>query len=161
HTSLGMVRLQEWHLSAAELAFKRALGFNAVSAQTYHYYAYYLQYVGRFDETAIYIKREQALNPVSVTANKLLPQRFLRASRFDQSIDEYEKVLQIYPNSVAVLNTLAAAYEAKGMYEKAIAEIKKSITLDNSPQRRGQLAQQGRIYALSGRRDEARKALDE
>src|SRR5262249_57870514 len=43
----------------------------------------------------------------------------------------------------------------------AIAEIKKSITLDNSPQRRGQLAQLGRIYALSGRRDESRKALDE
>jgi len=161
HTSLGMVRLQEWHLSAAELAFKRALEFNPVSAQTYHYYAYYLQYVGRFDEAVIYIKREQALDPVSVTVNGLLAKCFLRASRLDEAIDQYQKVLQIYPNFVPAHNNLAGAYAAKGMYEKAIAEIKKSITLDNSPQRRGQLAQLGRIYALSGRRDEARKALDE
>ena len=46
------------------------------------------------------------------------------------------------------------------MYEEAIAETKKAIDVDHSPQRRGQLAQLGQLYAQSGKKEEAQKVLD-
>jgi tetratricopeptide (TPR) repeat protein len=161
HASLGWVRLHDWHLTAAETELKRAVELNPVSVGPYNFYIDYLIYMGRFDETVTYIERARELDPVSVTVNSQLARVFLRAGRYDEAIDQYRKVLEIYPNFVPSHTNLAWAYAAKGMYEEAIGEVKKSIALDNSPQRWGQHAGPGRFYALSGRRDEARKVLGE
>ena len=53
---------------------------------------------------------------------------------------------------------MAEAYIFKGMYEDAITTLNKTIAL--SPDSTRMLADLGYTYAVSGRKDEARKILD-
>jgi serine/threonine-protein kinase len=54
---------------------------------------------------------------------------------------------------------LGQAYEQKGRYEEAIAELKKAVA--KSPASSEATAALGHVYAVSGHRDEAQKVLDE
>ena len=61
------------------------------------------------------------------------------------------------PNSIPAHQGLVGAYQQKGMYEEAIAEVKKANTLGRGSGEAG-LAY---AYTLAGRRDEAQKILAE
>ena len=70
----------------------------------------------------------------------------------DLAIEQCKKIIEMDPNRVAAHTQLAVNYQEKGMYEEAIAALKKV----NAP--RFQLAY---AYAVAGKRDEAQKILDE
>ncbi len=161
HIALGNVILHEWHFSAAEAEFKRALELDPNSVDACRSYSHFLWMVGRFDEAIAHAKRAREIDPVSVVANSGLAKALSEAGQYDQAIEQFKQALEIDPNFVPALASLAGAYAAKGMYEEAIVECKKAIAVDNSPQRRGQLTQLGQLYAQSGKKDKARKVLDE
>jgi tetratricopeptide (TPR) repeat protein len=68
------------------------------------------------------------------------------------------KTLEMDPNFAQAHLHLGEAYEQTGMYAEAIAEFQKARQLDHSPEVSAAL---GHAFAMSGKRGEAQKVLDE
>jgi len=73
------------------------------------------------------------------------------------ALEHYHRHLQIHPDRVPALLFLGQAYEQRGMYREAIAELQKAVNL--SAARTQALAALGHAYAVSGRKSEAVRIL--
>ncbi len=81
------------------------------------------------------------------------------ARRYDEAMEQCGKALEMDPNLGFSHWLLGLAYMYKGSYEPAILALQKSIPLSgDSPDEPAAL---GLAYALSGKRTEARKILEE
>src|SRR5712692_3019880 len=115
--------------------------------------------LGRFDESARDSLRALDTDPVSVMLNIHLGEHRHLARQYDLAIEQYRRALELSPNHPNARPLLALAYEAKGMYAQAIAELEKAEPFWAGTSRvRGPL---GRVYGLAGRRAEALRVLQE
>jgi len=159
HAALAFVKHRfDWDWISAEREFKRAIELNPGYANAYDWYAFYLLNVGRGNEALAVRKQAQALDPLSLEIGSNLGYTFFYLRQYDQAIEELRKVIDLDGNYWHPRFLLGAVYTAKGMYEEAIAELKKARQLEDNPIILGWL---GVAYARSGQRDAARKALDE
>jgi tetratricopeptide (TPR) repeat protein len=117
--------------------------------------------MGRSDEAIAERKRAVELEPLSPTINFELGLAFYYARDYDQAIEQFQKTLELDQNFPAVHNFLPAAYEQKGMYSEAIAEFKKAIPLTRKSEWTLSKAGLGHVYAVTGKKSEARTVLDE
>jgi eukaryotic-like serine/threonine-protein kinase len=161
HASLAWARFRfDWDWPGAEREFKRAIELNARYPTAHHWYAYYLASMGRLDQTRAAIQRAQELDPLSLIINATVGQEFYYAREYDLAIERLLKTLEIDSNFAHAHRLLGEAYRKKGMFEEAIAEIQKAVTL-SAGSGVYYLAQLGNAYALSGKRGEALRILDE
>lgn len=159
HTSLATICWEhDWDCQQAERHFKRAIELNPNYATTHQWYSEFLAYIGRSDEAIAEAKRAQELDLLSLMGNAILGQAFYLARRYDEAIEQYKKTLEMDPHFGFAHFFLGLAYIQKGMYEKAISEIQKARILLGRMDIVGAL---GYAYAVSGKRDEAQKLLDE
>jgi tetratricopeptide (TPR) repeat protein len=161
HSALAMVNLAyDWDWPGAEREFKRAIELNPSDSDGHYQYAYYLSFVvGNFDEALAEIMRARELDPVSLVKITGVAQVLILARRYDESIEQCQRALEMDPNLGFAHWLLGLAYMYKGSYESAILALQKSIPLSgDSPD---ELATLAHAYALSGRRTEARKILEE
>ena len=160
HISLAFVKFRfDWDWEGAERGFERAIELNPGSATAHHWYALYLTAMGRLREAITKIKQAQELDPLSLIINSAAGRIFHFARQYDRAVGAYQKTLEMDSNYGEAHLNLGLTYEQKGMYEEAIAELNKAITL--SGDRPIILAVLGHTYAMAGRRGEARDALDE
>jgi DNA-binding SARP family transcriptional activator len=161
HASLAFcLESYDWDWAAARREFARAIELKPDCTTAHHWYGLeYLTSVGRLDEAFAEIKRAHELEPLSLSINTdygFLPYLM---RQYDRAIDEYRKALELDQNFVYTHWKLGLAYEQKAMYEEAIAEFQKAVALSGgSPQA---VVLLGHAYAVSGRRKEALKVLDE
>lgn len=160
HTALAMVNLTyDWDWAGAEREFKRAIELNPSDSDAHYYYSYYLAFMGQFDNAIGEIRKAQELDPVSLVKLTGLGQVLLMARRYDEAIEQCRKALEMDPNLGFAHWLLGLAYMDKGSYEPAILALQESIPLSgDSPDEPASLAH---AYALSGKRTEARKILEE
>ena len=160
HTELAMVNLTfDWDWAGAEREFKRAIEINPRDSDAHYYYSYYLAFMGQFDNAISETKKAQELDPVSLVKLTGLAQVLLMARRYDEALGECRRALEMDPNLGFAHWLLGLTYIYKGSYEPAILALQKSIPLSgDSPDESASLAH---AYALSGRRAEARKILEE
>jgi tetratricopeptide (TPR) repeat protein len=81
------------------------------------------------------------------------------AGQYEKAIEQCRKTLEIEPDFFPALIHLGKAYREKGMYQQAIDVLSK--TSDLSGGRTESISLIGHIHALTGKRAEAQKALDE
>src|SRR6202022_204618 len=82
----------------------------------------------------------------------------------DLAVEQSRKTLEIDSNFGVAHSNLGKAYEQKEMYQEAISEFQAagaSATRNSAYANTQPLAQLGHVYALSGRRVEALKVLDQ
>jgi serine/threonine protein kinase/TolB-like protein/Tfp pilus assembly protein PilF len=162
HTTLARVlSVYDWDWPGAEKEFKRAIELDPRSAETHQWYGGYLQAVGQSDESMAERKRAQELEPLSLIMNFEVGQGLYRARKYDQAIEQFNKGLELDPNFPPFFVFLPAAYEQKGMYKDAIAGFQKAIPLTRGHAKSMVLAGLGHVYAVSGKKVEARKVLNE
>ena len=119
----------------------------------------YYSFMGQFDNAISEIRRAQELDPVSLVKLTGLAQVLLMARRYDEALEQCRKAVEMDPNLGIAHWLLGLSLMYKGSYEPAILALQKSIPLSgDSPDERATLAH---AYALSGRRTEARKILEE
>jgi tetratricopeptide (TPR) repeat protein len=159
HTVLAIARARyDWDLAGAEREFKRALDLNPSYPGGHQWYAVFVLIITeRFDDAIAEVKRAQEIDPLSLATgvNVAIVNYFAR--RFDRSIEQSGKALEMDPRFIQAYEFLGRAYEQKESYGEAIAAFQEALKLKSDyTQCLGPL---GRTYAISGRRDEARKIL--
>ncbi|HEU4391717.1 MAG TPA: tetratricopeptide repeat protein, partial [Blastocatellia bacterium] len=144
---------------AAEREYLRAIELNPNYPTAHHWYALYLMETGRTEEALREINRAHELDPVSLIINTAVGWLYYFARDYDHAISVLENTLELDPDFFRAHVWLALAYGQKGMFDKAIAHSERAIALSNrSSISVGALAYS---YAISGRRAEARKLLEE
>jgi serine/threonine-protein kinase len=147
----------DWNWPAAEKECLRALEIDPNNAEFHGNYATVLSHTGRHAQALAQANRARELNPVDMVMNSLEGQYLLHAGRTDEALSQLRKTEELEPNFWMPHSFAASAYIEKGMFAEAIAESRKESQLSG-----GNVFPFG-IYALakSGRRDEARTALNE
>jgi serine/threonine protein kinase len=158
HASLARVLASyDWDWTSAEKEFRRAIELNPQYAVAHQWYGGFLGVMGRTNDSIQERKRAHELDPLSLTINFELGLAFYYARDYDKAIEQFQKTLELDQNFPPANVFLPAAYEQKGMYDEAVAQFKKAIPGGSEWTHSGL----GHVYAVSGRKSEARKILDE
>lgn len=160
HTAMGAVRLfYDWDFAEAEKELKRAIMLDANNAGAHQLYGDLLEITERFDAARTERKRSLELDPLSPINNVVAGTTFYFARQDAEAITQLEKTINLEPRFVLAYLYLGQTYEKQKMYEQAIATFQKGMTqVERHPQL---VAAIGHAYALSGKPDEANKALAE
>jgi TolB-like protein/DNA-binding winged helix-turn-helix (wHTH) protein/Tfp pilus assembly protein PilF len=162
HTSLARVLfVYDWDWPGAEKEFKRAIELNSRYAPAHQWYGGYLTATGRFREADAEKKRALELEPLSLIINFEVGLASYFSRNYNQAIDQFQKTLELDANFLPPDTFLAAAYEQKGMLKEATTAFQKTITVAQGPAKTQAKAGLGYVYAVSGRKAEARKILAE
>ena len=156
HFLLGkIVFWYEWDWATAERHWKRA---NELDPTYPAYYPPYLEAMGRLDEAVKAQEGAQQRLPLDLNMSLDLASILLAAGRYDQSIEQTRKALELDPNFWWSYQNLGRAYERKKQFPEAIAALEKARLLDVNPSTLGYL---GYVYAAAGKKSEAQKVLEE
>jgi DNA-binding winged helix-turn-helix (wHTH) protein/tetratricopeptide (TPR) repeat protein len=159
HTALGQSLLNDWEWAGVEREYRLAIELNANYARAHHYYAIYLRHMRRFDESLRESRKAQELDPTSATLKAAAAGTLYCAGLYDEAIEELSRVFELDANYPLAHYWMARIYVQKGIYEAAITEFERTISaFGKNPE---MLAHLGYVYALSGRREDAQKVLDE
>jgi len=158
HTALARILVvQEWDWQRAGREYQRAIELNPGYATAHQWYGMYLISLGRLDEALMELTTAQQLDPLSLAVNNDLGRALYYARRYDEAIEQYRKIIQLYPSSADAHLNLALTYAEKSVPESAIRELRTWANLSgDEPQ-----ALLGYTYAAAGRRDEALRILGE
>ena len=157
HVLKGHLKEFDYDWPGAEEEYKRALDLNPNSVRAHETYGWYLEMVGRLDEAMVHEKRALDLNPLGLEINWDMGVLLDFSRQHDRAIEQFQKIIKMDPSWPPAHAGLMQAYQEKGMYEEAIAEWKNANALG----RPGAEAGLAYAYAVAGKKDEARKILDE
>jgi len=160
HTSLAMIKLHyDWDWSEAEREFNRAIRLDPNHVNAHHWYSHYLLPLGRIEESLAESRRALQLDPLNMIINVHLGWHYLYSGDYDQAIKQLNKTIEMDKNYGLAHRFLGLAYERKGMYAEAITELQTAISLvGGTAETKAELAY---ALAVSGKRDEAQKILDQ
>ena len=140
----------DWDWAGAESEFQRALAVNPNYAQAHQWYGQFQKAMGRKnwpDE----VKRAGELDPLSLV--NAGGGWYIESGQYDLALELTRKRLELYPNAAVLYAALGTVYARKQMYQEAIANTQKSVTLSGGEPRF--LSALGYTYAIAGKRKEA------
>jgi len=156
HTVLGTIKYSyDWDWAGAERELKRAMELNPGYSLAYVRYAVYLTIVGRQSEALPYFEKARRLDPLHAWTYLSAGFSDFMARKYDESIEQYQKGLDIEPDPLTYFGLVLARAE-KGDRATAIAEAEKATKLNESPLLLTSLAS---AYALGGRRADSNRVL--
>jgi len=160
HISFAHIALyRDWDWEAARRHFERALEINPGSALAHWWYHDYLWAVGRADDALAEMERAVELDPLAIYLHAMLGWNYGMLGRWEESWERLQRGLGIDPNSWELYYRISYYHEARGEYGKAVEAALKAIELypgDFDPYTDGDL---GRLYALAGEGEKARRIL--
>ncbi|MCM3877803.1 MAG: tetratricopeptide repeat protein, partial [Thermoanaerobaculia bacterium] len=151
----GLRQSCDFDWTGAERDYRRALELAPGSTVARYNYANFLGAVGRHDEAIEQIRIAEQLDPLSEQIGVYRGQRYWRARRYDEAVQQQRKVLSVYPDSVFAKWALANALTSMKRYDEAIATY-----LSRKVSRPETNFALGLAYGLAGRKAEARKVLE-
>jgi len=160
HTSLAsIIGTYDWEWAESTKEFKRAIELNPNYATAHHWYSDGpLLAMGQLDEAIAEMKRAQELDPLSLIINSELGTNYIMARQYDKAIEQLRKTIEMDPTFYYAHWNLGEAYELKGSFPEALAEYQTSKRLVDDPNILGLM---GHLYAVSGKREEALKTLNQ
>src|SRR5882762_8010874 len=159
HTALAWIEMTDWHWMGAEQEFRRAIELNLNYPLARTWYAQFLSYMRRFEESLAQAEIARRLDPVSPDTSVHSAESYVNAGRVDEAIESYQKVLELEPNYYVAHHSLARAYIEKKMYQQAIEELEKAMAMGGRDSM--SLGVLAHAYARDGRRQEALKLVNE
>jgi len=160
HTALAQVQaLYEWDWAEAGKHYQRALEVNPNFAPAHLYYGVYLANRGRLAAGIEEMKQAETLDPLAPLTSCVVAHWYWVGRQYDEAISQCRKIIEIKPDFYLAHSILGLVYAQKGMFAEAVAEFNESRRID--PEGTFTLGFLGHAYAISGKRDEARKMLAE
>jgi TolB-like protein/DNA-binding winged helix-turn-helix (wHTH) protein/Tfp pilus assembly protein PilF len=159
HTALALiVQNYDYDWQTAEKEFRHAIELNPNYATAHQWYAEHLMWRGRFDEALRESERARQLDPLSLIIATDNGAILYFSRQYDRAIEKLRTVRELDPSFPRAPGLLVAAYEQKGMFADALADLEewRSLYHPNSPRNWSELAY---IYGRTGQRAQARLAL--
>ena len=160
HATLGMIQMMfEWNWAAAEQSFRCAIDLAPDYATTRNWYASCLAAQRRLDEAIREAREAVRLDPLNVSWHMGVGHMLFLARRYPEAIEAELSVLDLDPQFWLAQWVLGLACEQVGDDTRAIAAFRKADELSGGNlMARGLL---GRLLALRGSTEDARRLLDE
>ena len=160
HAALGFALCYgDWNWPAAEKEFQRANALEPGGEGGHHVYALFLGDMGRTDEAIAEMKKDLALNPLSVLTLRNLGSLFEQAGQPQKAVEQFQRIAELDANSEEAHWSLGNAYRLQGKHSQAIAEFQQARTLSGDAP--WDIAGLGLAYAAAGQRQQVNKILDE
>jgi len=159
HVALAGLKMNyEYNWHGAEESAKRALEINPNSARAHYMYGACLNIVGRQQEALAELEKVKALDPMQAPWSHINAHWGTR--QYHRVIEDALAWLEANPAEPMAHFCLGCAYTQERMYDRAIAEFKTVLKLEelDFPGSRAGLAY---AQGMSGRKSEARKILYE
>ncbi len=149
----------DWNWPDAEASFRHALDLNPNYAVGHHWYAHYLTAKGRTEEALAESKRCLELDPLDLVINIHMAWHYQFARQYDEAIEQCRKTNELYPNSFWPSYFFALAYEQQGKIREAMREFDNAVRMSGNLT--FSLAGLGHLYALSGKKAEALRVVND
>ena len=150
---------QTWHWANAEENYRHARLLSPNDALIMQDYAYFLASTGKCDTAMPLARRQNALDPNSVTSYFILTLVGHMCHRYDEALDAAKRANEMTPASAGFTNGLALSYVPERNAAMAVPLLRKAEQLITDQSR---LLYPGMIYAygLLGLEDEARRLYE-
>jgi TolB-like protein/DNA-binding winged helix-turn-helix (wHTH) protein/cytochrome c-type biogenesis protein CcmH/NrfG len=159
HATLGLIAMNyEWDWPKAEREFKQAIRLNSNDATAHHWYSEYLGAQGRFDEGLAELRRAEELDPLSLAIGADRGKMLYFARRYDESILQLHKTLEMDPGFLQAHFWLIRAYAQSGRQREADAALENLQRAGPDPEEYRTIATL--VRAKAGRRKEAAQFAD-
>ena len=161
HTSLAHVKsTQDWDWAGAEAEFLRAISLDPGYPTAHHWFATScLAPQGKLDEAKEQMLIAQELDPISsIIARDVAAVQYLRRD-LSAALDRCDHAIALNPHFPQAYWILGLVQEQRGDFDESAAAFQRAIQL--SPKSPRMHAALGRTFALSGKRDEAKKILED
>jgi TolB-like protein len=144
---------------AAEGHFLKAIEMRPDYPEAHLWYGNLLVATGRLDEAVREMRKGKELEPLEPAPPTHLGWALYYSRRFDESIEEYRRVIAADPDFSLTYLWLPMSLLAKGNWGEAIATVKKFAELSGGSVIG--LAVLGSAYGFAGMKDEALKILEQ
>jgi TolB-like protein/DNA-binding winged helix-turn-helix (wHTH) protein/Tfp pilus assembly protein PilF len=150
----------DWDWKGAENAISRALELDPNNLDAHFNNALLQMALGHLPEALAEIQTGEHLDPLSHQVQVLFGRILLRSGKPEEAILHLKRAIEREPRSVMAHGFLGEVYEQMGRYEEALAIYTKHRVLKRDPPNNPHfLAIRARVYALMGKRTEARGIL--
>jgi len=130
HSALGRVLIgwdRDW--PAAERELKHAIELKPSYAEAHRSYSWYLMAMGRMEQGIAEIRLAEELDPLSPGMFVVGSATYCDARRYDESIEQGRKALELDPNYGPAHQTIGLTYIVKGMPKEATTELETATRL--------------------------------
>ncbi len=159
HTSIGKVLCwYEWDFDGASQALARAVEFNPNYAEAHFVYGSTLPAVGRLPEAVEELRKALVLDPLSAHFSRWLGRFLLYAERYDATIEQGRKTLEIEPSYFQAHLDIGAAQLALGHIEESLKAFRQGQSLSTAV--RSYDAMIVRPLVALGEQEEARAIME-
>jgi len=148
--------LFNWDWTNSELEFRKAINLSPNYGPAHQWYAVSLVSTMRFNEAIAEANAAQQVDPVSLFINAGAGWISFLVRDYDRTIAECTKTLEMDPGFAPAHLYRGMAYEEKGMFDKAIADLESASASQGGSSFSGAL---GHAYAVAGKKAEARMLL--
>ncbi len=125
HTSLAFAAFfHDWDWDGAEMRFKKAIGLNDQYALAHHWYANYLNAMGRQKEAMAEIGRAHDLEPLSILIDRDIGWHLFFQQKYDEAIGQLEQTLVRDTTYTPTRTLLARALAERGRYAEALEQLR-------------------------------------
>jgi TolB-like protein/tetratricopeptide (TPR) repeat protein len=165
YASLAIVlHRYDWDWPGAEKSFQRAIELNPNSARPHLWYGWLLMTAGRLDEALAELKKAEdvarSVDPLGlVDIRATFANSLYFARQYDRAIDACRKAYKLNPNYFVTHYVLGRAYAQKRKYAQSIRVLKKAV--ESCKGNLLLVTALAHSYAISGRKPQALKILDE
>ncbi len=150
------IRILDRNFSRDEAELKRALEINPNSADAHLLMSFLRSAQGELEEAVQEIEEAERLDPLSPPICFVAVLWYRSAGRIEDAINAGQRSVQLDPNYVYFDPPLADAYREKGDFNEAVALYEKAQAATHFPS-----PGLGIAYAKMGRREDARRVLDQ
>jgi tetratricopeptide (TPR) repeat protein len=160
HATLGVtLALYDWDWGGAERELMRSIELNASSPVSRDMFAfYYLRPVGRIDDALTETQLALSLDPLSILIRVHLAFLFYLQRKYDHSIAQFRKVLEMSPEYYLGHAMMGNVYAVAGRFDEALECFPRARAADANSRFVDSL--EAMALAMAGRRDEALAMLD-
>lgn len=159
HATVGTIKyVYEWNWPEAEKEFLAAIKLNPNYTLARYWYVVFLMLSGRFSEADEQLKHLTVIDPLSLSLNKTYASLLFYQKRYEESIVQAEKTLELYPDCIPVYPAMAICYAKTDQLQKGLDLMQKGYEIAPSPSR---LAVLGYLHAIGGDHEKAIEALEE
>jgi TolB-like protein/Flp pilus assembly protein TadD len=158
YTSLAFAAYRDdWDFTGAERYFQKAIQLDPNYVTGHQWYGEFLGDLRRSEQSIAESRKAEELDPLSTIVGCDLADSYMHAGRYQDALDELQRISRMDPNFVPLHSYLANVYEITGRAAMADQELQKYAQLSGE-QQDVEMSEIRKLFA-AGHRESAKQKL--